>query len=86
MKLSAPVYHLKRKAKLLSRQEGVPLHEALDRIAREEGCKNWSLLALKLAALRPAAKLVEQLTPGDLLLIGAQRGQGNTLLSLDLAV
>ena len=34
MKLSAPLYHLKRKAKLLSRAENIPLNEALDRIAR----------------------------------------------------
>ena len=33
MKLSAPLYHLKRKAKLLSRAENIPLHEALDGIA-----------------------------------------------------
>ena len=37
MKLSAPLYHLKRKAKLLSRAENIPLHEALDRVARQEG-------------------------------------------------
>ena len=33
MKLSAPLYHLKRKAKLLSRAENIPLHDALDRWA-----------------------------------------------------
>lgn len=86
MKLSAPVYHLKRKAKALAREENIPLHEALDRLARQEGCKDWSLLAARLAALPPAAKLLEQLAPGDLLLIGARRGQGKTLLSLELAV
>ena len=32
MKLSAPLYHLKRKAKLLSRAENIPLHEALNRV------------------------------------------------------
>ena len=37
MKLSAPLYHLKRKAKLLSRAENIPLHAALDRVARQEG-------------------------------------------------
>src|SRR5579862_7868029 len=37
MKLSAPIYHLKRKARLLSREKKIPLHEALDRIAIEEG-------------------------------------------------
>jgi hypothetical protein len=86
MKLSAPVYHLKRKAKLLSREENIPLHEALDRIALKEGYANWSLLAAKLAALRPAAKLFARLKPGDLLLVGARPGQGKTLMSLELAV
>jgi hypothetical protein len=42
MKLSAPLYHLKRKAKILSRAENIPLHEALDRIARQEGFGGWS--------------------------------------------
>jgi hypothetical protein len=45
MKLSAPIYHLKRKAKLLSPEENIPLHEALDRIASQEGFGGWSLLA-----------------------------------------
>ena len=35
MKLSAPIYHLKRTAKILSREENIPLHEALDRIAEQ---------------------------------------------------
>lgn len=37
MKLTAPVYRLKRQAKALSRQEGIPLHLALDRVAIGEG-------------------------------------------------
>ena len=41
MKLSAPLYYLKRKAKLLSRAENIPLHAALDRIARQVGF--WQL-------------------------------------------
>ncbi len=45
MKLSAPLYHLKRKARLLSRSENIPLHQALDRVARQEGFDGWSLLA-----------------------------------------
>ena len=86
MKLSAPLYHLKRKAKLLSRAENIPLHEALDRIARQEGFGGWSLLAAKLAAVSPAEKLFARLAPGDLLLVGARPGQGKTLMSLELAV
>lgn len=45
MKLSVPIYQLKRRAKLLARDENVSLHEALDRIAREEGFAGWSLLS-----------------------------------------
>jgi len=86
MKLSAPLYHLKRKAKLLSRAENIPLHEALDRIARQEGFGGWSLLAAKAAAAAPAEKLFARLSPGDLVLVGARPGHGKTLMSLELAV
>ena len=86
MKLSAPLYHLKRKAKLLSRAEKIPLHEALDRIAEREGFSGWSLLAAKMTATAPAGKLFARLAPGDLVLVGARPGQGKTLMSLELAV
>jgi replicative DNA helicase len=86
MKLSAPIYHLKRKAKRLSREECIPLHVALDRIALQEGYRDWSLLAAKLSAGRPAGKLLARLRPGDLVLVGARPGQGKTLMSLELAV
>ena len=86
MKLSAPLYHLKRKAKLLSRSDNIPLHEALDRVARLEGFAGWSLLAAKAAATSPAEKLFAHLAPGDLVLLGARPGQGKTLMSLELAV
>ncbi|WP_028136918.1 DNA helicase [Bradyrhizobium japonicum] len=86
MKLSAPIYHLKRRAKRLSREEGIPLHDALDRIARTEGFSAWSLIAAKAAALTPASRLFPQVRPGDLVLVGARPGQGKTLLSLGLAV
>jgi replicative DNA helicase len=86
MKLSAPIYHLKRKAKLLSREENVPLHEALDRIAEQEGFGGWSLLAAKVSAAATAGKLFARLAPGDLVLVGARPGQGKTLMGLELAV
>ncbi|WP_048647665.1 DNA helicase [Nitratireductor soli] len=86
MKLSAPVYHLKRKAKRLARERKIPLHEALDRIALDEGFGRWSLLASKLAATAPAAKLFAHLSPGDLVLLGARPGHGKTLMSLELAM
>jgi replicative DNA helicase len=86
MKLSAPIYHLKRKARLMSREEGVPLHEALDRVAGLEGFSSWSLLATKLAADAPSGKLYAQLRPGDLVLLAARPGHGKTMMSLELAV
>lgn len=86
MKLSAPVYRLKRKARTLSRKDGIPLHLALDRVAIGEGLGAWSLLAAKSADALSAEGLLTHLTPGDLLLIGARPGHGKTLLSLQLAV
>jgi hypothetical protein len=40
MRLSAPIYKLKRRAKLMARDENIALHEALDRLAREEGSQD----------------------------------------------
>src|SRR5581483_6139880 len=86
MKLSAPIYHLKRKAKLLSRQEKIPLHEALDRIAVEEGFRQWSLLSARASVASTASKLFTQFRSGDLALIGARPGHGKTLLSTEILV
>lgn len=86
MVLSAPLYHLKRKAKLLSRAGDIPLHAALDAIAVQEGYSAWSLLVAKASAVTPAGKLYARLAPGDLVLVGARPGQGKTLMSLKLAV
>ena len=86
MKLSAPVYRLKRKAKELARKDAIPLHLALDRVAVGEGFGAWSLLAAKSAESLSAEGLLARLEPGDLLLIGSRPGHGKTLLSLQLAV
>ena len=86
MRLSAPVYQLSRKAKLLSREARIPLHEALDRIAAQEGFAGWSLLVARASSAEPAGKLYAQLSPGDLVLVGARPGHGKTLMSLELAV
>ena len=84
MHLSVPIYRLKREAKQLSREAGLPLHAALDRIARREGFQSWSLLAARAAQDGPARRLLAELQPGDLLLLAARPGQGKTLLGLEL--
>lgn len=47
MHLSAPINVLKRKAKLLSREAAIPLNQALNRVAKEEGYTGWSFLIRK---------------------------------------
>lgn len=84
MKLSAPIYHLKRRAKALSRKEAIPLNQALDRIARQEGFNTWSLLAARAATTMPSGELLAQLQPGDLVLLAARPGHGKTLMGLKL--
>ncbi|MBB5573890.1 MULTISPECIES: DNA helicase [Rhizobium] len=86
MRLSGPIYRLKRKARLMSREENIPLHEALDRIAVEEGFRGWSLLAARAETTTSAEEMFAQLDRGDLVLLGARRGHGKTLMSLRLAV
>ncbi|WP_306029980.1 DNA helicase [Stappia sp. MMSF_3263] len=86
MHLSAPLYRLKREARLLSRRDALPLHAALDRIALREGFRSWSLLARRACERSPAARLYPRLSPGDMLLVGARPGEGKTLLALELGV
>jgi replicative DNA helicase len=86
MKLSAPIYHLKRRAKLMSRQAGMPLHKALDHIATEEGFTGWSLLAAKASQEAPADAFFARLVPGDMVLLGARPGHGKTMMGLKLLI
>ncbi|MEM8752935.1 MAG: DNA helicase [Pseudomonadota bacterium] len=87
MRLSAPIFKLKREAKRLARERAIPLHEALDRVAADEGFRSWSHLAASASTsgARPAARILAALRPGEVVLIGARPGQGKTLLGLDLA-
>lgn len=89
MKLSAPIYVLKKKARELKRSgEAVSLNEALDLVAREEGFSSWSLLVSKSGAVFPKneGEVLEFLNPGDLMLIGARPGHGKTSFALELLV
>ncbi|WGF86766.1 DNA helicase [Marinivivus vitaminiproducens] len=84
MRLSAPIYRLKRLARRRARVDKIALHEALDRIAREEGFAGWSLLSSRVPANAPSGAMLSRLTDGDLLLLGARPGHGKTRLGLQL--
>jgi len=86
MKLSAPIFQLKRRAKLMARSNSVPLNEALDQIAREEGFARWSLLSASVAAGPLSETVLSQLNDGDLLLIAGRPGHGKTRLGLQLLI
>lgn len=85
MRLSAPVFRLKRDAKKLARERSVPLHMVLDEVAVREGFRNWS----HMMAARPVATLAAQvragIAPGSLVVLAARPGHGKTRLGLELA-
>lgn len=85
MRQSVPIFRLKRQAKLLARDKKIPLHAALDSVARAEGFRSWSHLCAARSADHPSGALLAQLCPGDLVLLGARPGHGKTLLGLELA-
>lgn len=84
MKLSAPIFQLKRRAKAISREESIPLTEALNRVAQSEGFGAWSLLAALYAKRNPTPAILANLEPGDMVLLGARPMQGKTVLALRL--
>lgn len=84
MKITIPVFKLKREAKILSRKNKIPLHVALDKVAAENGFKKWSHLSFAEANQTPAEKILRNLKACDLLLLAARPGHGKTLLALQL--
>jgi len=85
---STPLHRLKRQARQLARDQSIPLHRALDAIARERGYRNWGHLSARQSAETAAppspAQLLDRLAPGELVLLAARPGQGKTRLGLDL--
>ncbi|WP_418314224.1 DNA helicase [Phyllobacterium zundukense] len=68
----------------MARHNGVPLHDALDQIAREEGFARWSLLSSQIAAAALSETILSRLDDGDLLLVAGRPGHGKTKLGLQL--
>lgn len=84
MKLSSPIYQLKRRARKMAKDENIALHMALDRIAQGEGFSGWSLLSARAETEPTIGDLLSHLSDGDLLLLGSRPRQGKTLLGLKL--
>jgi len=84
MKLTAAIHRLKRHARLLAHQKTIPLHQALDSVAANEGFRSWSHLANSWRFRAPAQVVLDKLVPGDLLLLAARPGQGKTVLGLKI--
>jgi len=83
MKIPLSLYQLKRRAKCLAQEHHVPLHEALDRVARREGYSRWSLLVSKHPRL-PVPEIFSRLNDHDMVILGARPGHGKTLLGIRL--
>lgn len=86
MQLSQPIYQLKRRAKLLAREAGIPLYAAQDRIAQTEGFASWSLLSVRHAEEARPPSILGELAEGELALIAARPRQGKTRIGLQLLV
>jgi replicative DNA helicase len=82
--LSTPIFRLKKRAHQLVRDEGLPLHRALDRVAQQEGFRNWSLLANRCKTDPLHIQVLNQMRPGHTLLVGGRPRQGKTKLGLKL--
>ena len=70
----------------MSRERGIALNKALDHIALEEGFSTWSLLSATATISTPSSRLLYQLAPGDLVLLGARPGHGKTMMGLKMIV
>ncbi len=84
MRLSIPVFKLKRQARLLTREIGIPYNKALDELATKHGFRSWSHLSASISAGSHGEKILPHMQPGDLVLLGARPGHGKTLLGLEI--
>ena len=76
---SLPLYALKHRAKQRARLMQIPLHQALDEMAQQQGFAQWSLLLARRAQHDSVAAFAP-LHPGQLMLLAARPLQGKTWL------
>ncbi|KAJ55652.1 hypothetical protein ACMU_13250 [Actibacterium mucosum KCTC 23349] len=84
MSLSSPIFALKREARQIGRRQNMPLHAALNAVARREGYRSWSHLSDNQKATDPLWTLLNTTGDGGLFLLGGRPGHGKTLLALRL--
>lgn len=86
MRISVPIYRLKRLAKAHARRMRIPLSSALDDIAKQEGFQSWSHLSAKHRKQSPAARLLKTFQFGDTVNLGARPNHGKTAFGLELLI
>jgi replicative DNA helicase len=88
MKLSAPVFVLKKQAKELKKARAITQIEALDQIAQREGFSSWSLLQSQMENALPNShrQVLGFLKSGDLVLIGGRPAMGKTSFAVGIFV
>jgi replicative DNA helicase len=86
MKLSAPIHKLRSQAKRLKTERQIPLFQAQNEVAREQGFSSWSLMMSQQDDLLPKniAELLDYLNVGDIALLGARPRLGKTRLTAGL--
>ncbi|GAB2187248.1 DNA helicase [Roseibium sp. LAB1] len=84
MKFSAPIFRLKREARVMARRKSITLSQSLDEIAAREGFRSWSHLSSAGRETGPSVSLLSALAPGDMVILGARPGHGKTVLGLEL--
>ena len=87
MQLNAPIYRLKRRARLLAKDQGLKHHEGLNAVAQSQGYRSWDHLSAHHGQQSgPARDLLAKLGQGTLTLLAARPGQGKTRLALEMAL
>ena len=69
MKLSSPIFVLKRRARQISRETDLLLSQALNLVAKQEGYRSWGSLAAKYASTRTGVDVLARFEPGDFILM-----------------